>query len=132
MTELAPTADLTDEVAPLARSAWPTLADVQAELRLDYLQPDAGDEDVLQNGLDAAISYVTGRVRPSALVDELGALVVPDDVWQATVLYASRLYRRRDSLDGTIGWTDTGGVVRVGWRDADVENLLGRWAAIPL
>lgn len=132
MTEIAPAADPVSPsgVAPSARSAWPTITDVQVELRLDYLQE--GDDDVLQNALDAAVAYVTGRVRPSALVDGAGELVVPDDVWQATVLLAARIYRRRDSLDGTVGWSDTGGALRVPWRDPDVENLLGHWAVIPL
>lgn len=115
------------------RTSWPTSADVQNELRLDFLQE--GDDTVLDAALDAAIAYVIGRVRPDALLDSTvdpPVLTVPADIWQATVLLASRFYRRRDSLDGTIGWTDAGGAVRVGGRDWDVENLLGRWAAIPL
>lgn len=134
MSELGSTAVPGGSLAPSARAgprtSWPTIEDVRAELRLDYLSDD--DEAVLQNGLDAAIAYVTARVRSGALVDDVGELLIADDIWQATVLYASRIYKRRDSLDGTIGWTDTGGVVAVRWRDADVENLLGHWLAVPL
>ena len=36
---------------------------------------------------------------------------------------AGRLYRRRDSVDGTIGWGDMG-VVRVGPKDPDIETLI--------
>jgi hypothetical protein len=38
------------------------------------------------------------------------------------LIHAARLYRRRDTIDGTIGFGDVG-VVRVGRYDADVESL---------
>ena len=110
-------------------SSWPTLDDVKAELRVDELSDD--DTAVLQRSLDAAIAWVSARVRPEAIADELGAVAVVPDVWLGTVLEACRLYRRRDSLDGTLGWGDAG-LVRVGIFDPEVEHMLGHRLAIVL
>ena len=43
-------------------------------------------------------------------------------MFQAALFHAARLYRRRDSLDGTIGFGDMG-LVRVGRVDPDIEAL---------
>jgi hypothetical protein len=40
-----------------------------------------------------------------------------------------RLYRRRDSVDGTIGWGDMG-LVRVGPKDPDIETLIAAYLTI--
>jgi hypothetical protein len=38
-------------------------------------------------------------------------------------MHAARLYKRRDSLDGTIGLPDMG-MLRVGRFDSDIDGLL--------
>jgi gp6-like head-tail connector protein len=107
-------------------ATWPSLRDLKAMLRLG----DSPDEDpVLDDARLAAIDYVTGRVDPKwILIDPLGPQI-PDGLKYATTLVASRFYRRRDSLDGTIGWGDMG-VVRVGIKDPDVEAALARYLAM--
>ena len=108
---------------------WPTADDVRKMLRAEGISPD--DEDVLTWALDAAIGWIRGRVKPTAIADEVGETAIVPDVWLATVMEACRLYRRRDSLDGTLGWGDAG-LVRVGVYDPDVEHLLGHWVVVPL
>jgi hypothetical protein len=79
----------------------------------------------------AAINYVIGRVDPGIWggLPPLTFTPVPDGLYEAALLLASRWYRRRDSLDGTIGWGDMG-VVRVGLKDPDVEALIGGYMAV--
>jgi hypothetical protein len=62
----------------------------------------------------------TGRVRVTA---RWGWPSVPADVTQATLLLATRLYRRKDSPEGVIGSADFG-LLRVTNRDPDVRALL--------
>lgn len=64
------------------------------------------------------VSY--SRVRITA---RWGWPAIPDDVEQATLLYAARLFRRKDSPEGVAGSTEWG-AVRVSTRDPDVEQLL--------
>lgn len=52
---------------------------------------------------------------------------VPDEVAQATLLLAQRLYTRKDSPTGVAGFGDYG-VVRVTASDADVARLLDPYA----
>ena len=52
---------------------------------------------------------------------------VPDEVSQATLLLAQRLYTRKDSPTGVAGFGDFG-VVRVTASDADVARLLDPYA----
>jgi hypothetical protein len=54
---------------------------------------------------------------------------LPDRAHQACLLHSARLYRRRDSIDGTLGFGDLG-VVRVGRTDADVDSLYGSGAPV--
>lgn len=49
---------------------------------------------------------------------------IPDDVHEACLLKAARLYKRRDSAMGVAGFGDMG-VVRITARDSDVIELLG-------
>jgi hypothetical protein len=62
----------------------------------------------------------TGRIRVTA---KWGWPSVPYAVVQATVLLASRLYRRRDSPQGVLGNAEWG-AVRVSRLDPDVEALV--------
>jgi hypothetical protein len=97
---------------------WPDLKEVRTLLRM---QPDATEDAVIATALAAAIDYGNRKTNykwppgtdPPAL---------PDVAHEACLLHAARLYRRRDSLDGTISWGDLGGM-RVGSRDPDVDAL---------
>jgi hypothetical protein len=99
---------------------WPTLPEVRAFLRKD--SADTGDDPVIDTCRVAAIDYANRRTAyrwiPGASASWLTPL--PDVVHQAAVLHASRLYRRRDSIDGTVGWADVG-LTHVGRVDPDVE-----------
>ena len=97
-------------------AAWPTLKEVRTLLRL---QPDPDQDGLIATALAAAIDYGVRRLNykwPSDATD------LPDAAHQAALLHSARLYRRRDSLDGTIGWGDLG-VIRVGRIDPDVATL---------
>lgn len=52
--------------------------------------------------------------------------VVPEDVVQATLLQANRLFRRKDSPEGVTGSAEWG-VVRLSRRDPDVWNLIEQY-----
>jgi Phage gp6-like head-tail connector protein len=107
-------------------TTWPSLAEVKAWLRLET---DPASDPLVEQARLAAIDYVTGRVDTALPGFDPGAQTIPDGVHQACVIYAGRFYRRRDSLDGTIGWGDMG-VVRVGVKDNDAEALLARWLKV--
>lgn len=62
----------------------------------------------------------TARVRVTA---RFGWPAVPDEIAEATVIQAARLYRRKDSPDGITGSAEWG-VVRLSRRDPDVWNLI--------
>jgi hypothetical protein len=103
-------------------ATWPTLKEVRAKLRL---QPDPVEDGFIQTALDAAIDYGNRRTNyrwdPNAAPSqwETG---LPDAVHEACAIHAAQLYKRRDSLDGTIGFGDLG-LVRVGRFDRDIEAL---------
>jgi hypothetical protein len=103
-------------------AAWPTLKEVRTFLRL---QPDPAEDTVIQTALAAAIDYGVGRVQKYPADTD----VLPDRAHEACLIHAARLYRRRDTVDGTIGFGDLG-VVRIGRVDADIEALyssVGPW-----
>lgn len=111
-------------------AAWPKLPEVRTLLRL---QPDATEDGVIATALAAAIDYGMRRLGRTSTMNPDGTVTVdwtypadtvnlPDTGHQACLIHAARLYRRRDSIDGTLGFGDAG-VVRVGRFDADVESL---------
>lgn len=104
-------------------AAWPNLKEVRTFLRA---QPDPDQDGVIQTALAAAIDYGIGKYAGRYDAD---AVDLPDSGHQACLMHAARLYRRRDTVDGTIGFGDMG-VVRVGKVDADIEALYG--VAAPL
>ncbi|MFD5874016.1 phage gp6-like head-tail connector protein [Streptomyces sp. NPDC060322] len=61
-----------------------------------------------------------GRVRVTA---RFGWPSVPDDIAEAALIQAARLYRRRSSPEGVTGSAEWG-VVRLSRRDPDVWNLI--------
>jgi hypothetical protein len=122
-------------------SAWPKLAEVRTMLRL---QPDPNEDQVIGTALSAAIDYGMRRLSGTRVVTDNGdgtctvtwvwtypadTTDLPDSAHEACLMHAARLYRRRDSVDGTISWGDAGGV-RVGRVDPDVVALydgIGPW-----
>jgi hypothetical protein len=105
---------------------WPTLDDVKTLLRTD----DTNDDALIQTNLSAAIAWVTARCSGGGgWVDPGNPNFLPDSLFTAAQYEAARLTRRRDSVDGTIGWGDMG-VVRVGPKDPDIETLMAPYLAI--
>ena len=97
-------------------AAWPTLAEVRRMLRL---QPDDNEDLVIASALAAAVAYGLGKTNNRYAVDGLD---VPEAAHEACLIDAARIYRRRDSLDGTLAWGDAG-AIRVGRFDPEVERL---------
>ena len=108
--------------APQTAVDWPTLPEVRAFLRIDSTQ--TGDDPTIDSARLAAIDYGNRRTNyrwvPGASASWVTPL--PDAVHEAAVLHASRIYKRRDSIDGTVGWADVG-LTHVGRVDPDVEAL---------
>lgn len=110
-------------------ASWPTLKEVRGLLRLSA---DPAEDTYIQSALDAAVDYGMRRLGQIITVSDgtvtvdwkypADTTVLPDAGHQAALIHAGRLYRRRDSIDGTLGFGDAG-VVRVGRFDADVEAL---------
>lgn len=114
-------------------AVWPTLPEVRKLLRL---QVDATEDGIIQTALAAAIDYGQGRMGWNYTTNPDGSITavlkypgdtttLPDSAHEACLIHAARLYRRRDSIDGTIGFGDMG-AIRVGRTDADVEALYSR------
>ena len=89
------------------------------KVRLGVKQP--GTDDLLTTALAVAISWVNDRVYP---VDQDPA-TRHDDVVEAIMILASRLYARRNSPEGVTGWADLG-FVRIVANDPDLNALLER------
>jgi hypothetical protein len=124
-------------------SSWPNLAEVRKMLRL---APDPTEDSVIQTALAAAVDFGMRRLSGPITwdVDADGnrtgtwtitytyppdTTTLPDAAHEASLIHAARLYRRRDSVDGTIAWGDLG-AVRVGRVDPDVVSLydsIGPW-----
>lgn len=104
---------------------YPTVDDLKEWLGLE----DTYDDAVLAESLDAAIAAQSRVVRyPS---DPL----VDDDLRLALFLRAQRLAARRNSPEGVVGLTGTGGDfvgARVPSGDSDVLRLEGPYLKIPV
>jgi hypothetical protein len=113
-------------------AVWPVLKEVRTLLRL---QPDPVEDGVIQTALAAAVDYGIRRMG-SQLVDNGDGTfgpgsepiypgdttTLPDAAHEACLFHAARLYKRRDTIDGTLGFGDLG-VVRVGRYDPDKDDL---------
>jgi hypothetical protein len=99
-------------------AAWPKLPEVRTFLRM---QPDPTEDTVIDVARSAAIDYGISKYGGRFDIDSTD---VPDSGHQACLQHAARLYRRRDSIDGTISWGDMG-AIRVGRVDPDIEALYG-------
>ena len=114
--------------------------------KLLRLQPDPNDDAVLQTALAAAVDFGVNfyggvqalDVNGDPLFNPDGSRVyvdifpanatnVPDSAHQACLMHAARIFRRRDSLDGTIMGGDLT-IVRVGNYDPDILALYGTTA----
>lgn len=100
-------------------AAWPKLPEVRTFLRL---QPNDVDDLVIDTARLAAIDFGNRRTNYKWDPNVDPDVVIPDTVHQACLMHAARLYRRRDSVDGTIGYGEMG-VIRVGRLDGDITSL---------
>lgn len=79
---------------------------------------------------------ITGLLRPMniwaipitriQITAKFGWPSVPDDITEATLIQAARLFKRKDSPEGVIGNAEWG-VVRLSRRDPDVWNLIEQY-----
>ena len=111
-------------------AAWPKLADVRTFLQK---QPDATEDGVIDNCRLAAVDYGQQVLGADPTT---GDRLYPDDTttlpascFQACLQHSARLYKRRDSLDGTT-WFGDGQGGRVAARDPDVDRLYGLYAPL--
>jgi hypothetical protein len=100
-------------------SNWPTMPEVRGLLRL---QPDPKSDAYITTALAAAIDVGNRRLNYKYPIPPADNGLLPDAAHQACALHAARLYRRADSIDGTLGFGDAG-VVRVGRVDPDIDAL---------
>lgn len=76
------------------------------------------DDALLQERLDVARAWIEGRVMATSIGE--------DAVEEAILLLANRLYKRRQSPEGTAGFGGEGVVVRILNSDPDIRALLER------
>jgi hypothetical protein len=82
----------------MTEPAWLLVADVKDQLRIAAGDPT---DDALINRCAAAVEPQVERARPDQRVDGPPAAYVPDaEVYQAAVMLAARLVRRRNSPGG--------------------------------
>lgn len=84
------------------------------------LQPDDTEDLVIASALAAAVAYGVGKTNNQWPATE--TMLVPEAAHEACLIDAARIYRRRDSLDGTLAWGGAG-AIRVGRFDPEVERL---------
>jgi hypothetical protein len=104
----------------VSATAWPTLPEVRKFLRIT----GTDDDPVIDAARAAATAHCNRRLNykwdPTVTP---WATPLPDDAYMAAMILAAREYRRRDSIDGTVGWADIG-LTHIGRMDPDVEALL--------
>jgi hypothetical protein len=111
---------------PVEVAGWPTVGDVENWLRTTGASTP--EQTVTAQALAAAIDWVTQRADPQWTTPGLPGFL-PAGLFQAALLDACRGYRRRDSVDGTVGWGDMG-IVRVGPKDPEVDKYMAPYLAI--
>ena len=100
--------------------AWPDLKTVRTLLRL---QPDPIEDAIIDLARAAAIDYGNRKTNYQWSPDvdpSLWLTPLPDAAYEACLLHSARLYRRRDSIDGALGFGDAG-MIRVGRADPDID-----------
>ena len=98
---------------------WPTLKEVRSLLRL---QPDPVEDGFITTALAAAIDLANRRMNYRYPIPPYDDGRLPDAAHWATAQQAARLYKRRDTTDGTLAWGDFG-AVRVGRFDPDIDKV---------
>lgn len=76
------------------------------------------DDELLKERLIVATEWVYERVMPERRLH--------NEVQEAILLLASRLYKRRQSPEGVAGFGGDGGVVRILAGDPDIADMLER------
>ncbi len=136
---------------------WPTYEDVAQWAHSEGVGPTLGLDETqnpaaFQSAVMAAIDdisedtclpyYVTddggvtlyyepdGVTETTEDLGEPKLATIPAKVHLATIIHATRLYRRRLSPDGTLGASAFGGAVRVSKYDPDVRNLLANYLRV--
>lgn len=112
-------------------AGWPDLKEVRTFLRLAV---DPVEDQVVDTARLAAVAFGQFKLgsdpaNPGQPLYPSDTDQLPDGAHQAALIHAARLYKRRDSLDGTVGWSDVG-VVRIGSRDPDVAALYDQLAPV--
>jgi hypothetical protein len=97
---------------------WPTMQEVRSYL---VMQPDAVNDGFITVALMSAIDYGNRRMNFKHPIPPYDDGTLPDQVHYACLIHASRLYKRRNSVDGTLGLGDQG-VIRIGRFDADIDS----------
>lgn len=93
------------------------MAVILEDLRRYVGAASTSDDDLLQQALDASVAWIGDRIYPSTDTA---------DVDQATLLLASKLYKRRQSPEGVAGFAGVDAVVRIAANDPDMRALLER------
>lgn len=105
-------------------SSWSTVTDYDTEP--DNAIAQGKPITYLRRQYNTWATSSRAKVRVTA---KWGFPAVPDDVVQATLLLAARLYKRKDSVGGTLG-SDAVGFIRVSRVDPDVQALLSPFAVL--
>lgn len=107
------------------------MSDLKSWLGLEA--DDTADDVVLQESIDAASAAQAAVVAYPA--DDFGDALFTDDLRSALFLRAQRYAARRNSPEGVVGLSGTGGdfvAARVASFDVDVANLEGPYRRIPV
>lgn len=104
---------------------WLAVDDVAAWLRLD-LAADVADAELVAD-VSAAVEPQVERSRPDQR-DADGVYTPDAEVYQAAVMLAARLYRRRNSPGGVETFADS--IAYVARYDPDIQRALrqGAWS----
>lgn len=114
-------ASLDGLVVELGRGTSWTALDVDGlDVFPENAEADGRAIEVLQRTDGVWPVWGSRRVRITA---RPGWLAVPEDIVTATCIASSRLFRRKDAVDGIVGNSDYG-PIRVSRYDADYDNLI--------
>lgn len=102
-------------------TSWATVDSTSYDLLPENAVADAVAIETLQRINAVWPLWGPQRVRVTA---KWGWPAVPEEIKNATLLLAGRLFRRKDSLEGVKGFADLG-VVRVSKYDPDYNDLIG-------
>jgi hypothetical protein len=102
-------------------TAWTAIASTAYDLLPENAVADGKAIETLVRVAGCWPLWGSTRVRVTA---KWGWPAVPEEIKNATLLLAGRLFRRKDSLEGVKGFNDMG-VVRVSRYDSDYDNLIG-------